>query len=115
MHSTTYEYPICRASHRLERLATIPAVALRFYIASVWFRFALLKFQTGWLTTNPLRPLLTSVGAGQIPTTAPGYAFLARMMVASHADVLLSVLIPCMELAVAVAFVFGVAPRITAL
>jgi uncharacterized membrane protein YphA (DoxX/SURF4 family) len=115
MHTTTYEFPVYRGPRMLDRVATIPVVALRAYLASVWLRFAMMKLQGGWLTTNPLRPLLTSVGAGQIPTTAPGYGFVARMMVATHADALLSVLIPCTEVAIGVALLLGLAPRITAL
>jgi uncharacterized membrane protein YphA (DoxX/SURF4 family) len=115
MHTTTYEYPVYRGAHRLERLATIPVVALRWYLAWVWLRFAIMKFETGWLTTNPLRPLLQTVAAGQIPTTMPGYELVARVLVATHADAVLSVLIPCAELGVGLALVIGVAPRITAL
>ena len=114
MLSTTYEYPVYRGPNIAERLAIIPIVALRFYLASVWLRFSIMKFEAGWLTTNPLRPLLTSVAHGQLPTTVPGYHAIARLMVVTHADALLSVLIPCAELAVGLALLIGIAPRVTA-
>lgn len=69
----------------------------------------------GWLTTNPLEPLLTLVGAGQLPATAPGYATVARLIVATHADALLSVTIPFAEAAIAMALVSGKRVRTAAL
>jgi uncharacterized membrane protein YphA (DoxX/SURF4 family) len=114
MQSTTYEYPIYRGPQLLERLAIVPVLALRVYLASVWLRFAVMKLQSGWLTTNPLRPVLSAVAAGQIPTTVPGYTFVAKLIVATHFDAVLSVLIPCTELAIGIALLVGFAPRVTA-
>ena len=78
MNTTTYEYPIYRGPQLLERFAIVPVLALRVYLASVWLRFAMMKLQGGWLTTNPLRPVLSAVAAGQVPTTVHGYGFVAR-------------------------------------
>src|SRR5438046_2067386 len=102
MHSTTYEYPVYRGVRLRDRLAIVPEIALRLYIALVWLRFAATKFESGWLTTNPLRALLTSVAAGQLPTTVPGYHIIAQLLVITHADALLSVLIPFTELALGI-------------
>ncbi len=94
---------------------TLASLGLRGYIALVWLRFGITKLQGGWLTTNPLKPLFTSIAAGQLPTTAPGYASVARLMVATHADALLSVAIPFAEIAIALALLFNVRPRTAAL
>lgn len=102
------------ASHAIPRqprcwgwLATFATFALRAYVALVWIRFGLAKLQDGWLTTNPLRPLLATIGSGQLPTTAPGYAPMARLMVHLHIDAVLSVAIPIVEVAIAVALLSG--------
>lgn len=93
----------------------LASLALRGYIALVWLRFGIAKLQGGWLTTNPLKPLFTSIAAGQLPTTAPGYAHVAKLIVATHADALLSVAIPFAEIAIALAILFNVRPRTAAL
>ena len=86
---------------------TISSVALRLYLAFIWLRFGIAKLAGGWLRTNPLRPLLTAVAGGQIPTTAPGYAWIARAIVGTHMDTVLSIAIPCTELAIAIALLTG--------
>ena len=96
-------------------MITLAAFALRAYLAFVWLRFGHAKLEGGWLTTNPLEPLLTMVGAGQLPSTMPGYAPVARMLVSLHGDAVLSIAIPFVEIAIALAFVSGVRMRTAAL
>ena len=96
-------------------MTTLAAFALRAYLAFVWLRFGHAKLEGGWLTTNPLEPLLTMVGAGQLPSTMPGYAPVARMLVSLHGDAVLSIAIPFVEIAIALAFVSGVRMRTAAL
>ncbi|MEP7001174.1 MAG: hypothetical protein ABI969_11890 [bacterium] len=88
--------------------------ALRAYLAVVWLRFGIMKVQGGWLTTNPLRPLLSLIAAGQLPTSAPGYSFIARALVVTHSDVALSVIIPCTEIGIGLAFLAGIRVRTVA-
>ncbi|MEO7457482.1 MAG: hypothetical protein ABIY52_14550 [Gemmatimonadaceae bacterium] len=95
--------------------ASLAALLLRGYIAFVWVRFGVAKLQGGWLTTNPLKPLFTSIAAGQLPTTAPGYSSVAKLIIGTHADVLLSVAIPFTEIAIGLALLFNVRPRTAAL
>ena len=118
MHRTSPAGTLTRDARDLNPGAlafALASLALRGYLASVWLRFGIAKLQDGWLSTNPLRPLFTSIAAGQLPTTAPGYASVARLMVATHADAVLSVAIPFAEIAIALALLFNVRPRTAAL
>jgi uncharacterized membrane protein YphA (DoxX/SURF4 family) len=111
----TTDFAVPRAPTALrETTLTIALFALRAYLAFVWLRFGIMKVQGGWLTTNPLRPLLSLIAAGQLPTTVPGYSFVARALVATHTDALLSVIIPCTEIGVGLALLAGVRVRATA-
>ncbi len=99
----------------LAAVTIVAALVLRVYLALVWLRFGVAKLEGGWLTTNPLKPLLTLIGAGQLPSTAAGYAPVARVMVATHADALLSVTIPLTEVAIGIALLAGWRVRTVAL
>ena len=92
----------------LSRFASPVWLLLRFYLASVWFQFGWAKIQGGWLTENPLRPLLSAVAAGHTPAPFPVYAQIAGVIVSTGIDELMSVAIPLFEVAVAIAFVSGV-------
>lgn len=83
-------------------------LALRVYLGLVWMNFGIGKVQAGWLTSNPLRGLLTAVAEGHTPAPFGFYEHVARVMVNTGADGLLSVLIPLAEVAVAAAFFSGV-------
>jgi uncharacterized membrane protein YphA (DoxX/SURF4 family) len=83
-------------------------LALRVYLGLLWMNFGIGKIQSGWLTTNPLRPLLTAVADGHTPAPFGFYEPLARVMLGTGADALLSVMIPLAEVAVAIAFLSGV-------
>jgi uncharacterized membrane protein YphA (DoxX/SURF4 family) len=112
----TSDYAVPTDPHILRDAAfTLVSIALRVYLALVWLRFGIAKLDGGWLTTNPLRPLLNTVAAGQLPTTAPGYSYVARALVSTHADALLSVLIPCTEIVIGLALLAGVRLRTVAL
>ncbi len=113
-HTATYEFPVQRAT-RPAWFWIAASFALRGYLAIIWLRFGLAKLRDGWLTSNPLKPLLTLVGANLLPTTAPGYAPIARLIVSTHADALLAVAIPLTEIAIGAALVSGFRVRTTAL
>jgi uncharacterized membrane protein YphA (DoxX/SURF4 family) len=121
MDRITLTRPLSRTAHATRVHAAGPlaaaaaALALRGYIAFVWLRFGVAKLRDGWLTSNPLEPLFTTIAAGQLPTTAPGYSWVAKMMVATHADAVLSVAIPFTEIAIGLAMLFNVRPRTAAL
>jgi uncharacterized membrane protein YphA (DoxX/SURF4 family) len=83
-------------------------LGLRIYLGMVWMNFGLGKIQAGWLTSNPLRPLLTAVAEGQTATPLDFYTRVAGLMVHTGADAVLSVLIPLAEVAVAISFLSGV-------
>lgn len=83
-------------------------LALRVYLGLVWMNFGLGKIRAGWLTTNPLRPLLTAVAEGHTPAPFGFYEEIAALLVGTGVDGLLSVLIPLAEVAVAAAFFSGV-------
>ena len=102
----------------------IVAFAARLYLAAVWARFALLKIQNGWLAPvvdgTPLdgaglRPVLTLVANGQMPTASPIFEPVARLLVSTGADAVLAVLIPIVELSIGLALAMGIAPRLAAL
>ena len=99
----------------LPSLTAILSIAFRGYLGFVWLRFALIKFQTGWLTTNPIRPLMTMIVAGLLPTTVPGYGYVARAITFTHADALLSIAIPFTEIAIAFLLFTGLRVRTAAL
>ena len=108
--------PVTRDTGELHVVAAaIASLALRGYIAFVWLRFGIAKLQGGWLTTNPLKPLFTAVAAGQLPTTMPGYGAVAKVILATHADALLSVIVPFAEIAIGIALLFNIRPRTAAL
>ena len=118
MHRTSLASPLPRTmsgGHAGTIIATLASLALRGYIAFVWLRFGVTKLQQGWLTTNPMKPLFTMIAAEQLPTTAPGYAWIAKAVVLTHADVLMSVAIPAVEIAIGLALLFNVRPRTAAL
>lgn len=83
-------------------------LALRVYLGLVWMNFGLGKIRSEWLTSNPLRPLLTAVAEGHTPAPLGFYEDVAALLVATGADGLLSVMIPLAEVAVAAAFFSGV-------
>jgi uncharacterized membrane protein YphA (DoxX/SURF4 family) len=88
-------------------LVALGALFVRLYLATLWLRFGMAKVDAGWLTLNPVRGLLTVVGGGQTPMPIPRLSVFANWLLAVRADVLLSVLVPLTELALAAAFFTG--------
>lgn len=90
-------------------LLTSPAwLVLRLYLASVWLQFGIGKIRGGWLDGDGLHALLGAVAAGQTPAPFPFYARVAELLVATGMDRVLSVAIPLVEVAVALAFITGI-------
>ena len=90
-------------------LLTSPAWFLvRIYLGAVWLRFGWSKVEDGWLSTNPLRPLLEAIAGGSLSPPVPLFERVAELLLALGADPILSVAIPVAELAFAAAFFAGV-------
>jgi uncharacterized membrane protein YphA (DoxX/SURF4 family) len=96
-------------------LAATLGLGVRLYLASVWLRFALQKIHGGWLTSNPLRPMLELVVNGYTHVAFHFYQPLTRWVLELGADRLLAVAFPLTELTIATAFVAGVLVRPAAL
>lgn len=82
-------------------------LAVRLYLAWVWLSFGTGKVRSGWLTRNPMESLLEAVAAGH--TRAPLGVFrpVARLLLDTGADAVLSVAIPVAEVALGLAFAAG--------
>ena len=87
---------------------------IRVYAAWIWARFAIEKLEQGWLTSNPLEPLLRLVADGHLPVRMPGYDVLIRWVLELRADVLLAPVLPVLELAIAIALLVGLRIRLVA-
>ena len=96
-------------------LVALGAFFVRLYLASLWFRFGMAKIDAGWLALNPVRGLLSVVGAGQTPMPIPNLSIVANWLLAVRADALLSVVLPLTEIALAAAFLTGCYARRAAL
>lgn len=89
-------------------LASPAWLALRLYLGAIWLRFGWSKVEAGWLTSNPMRPLLEAIGSGGTATPLPLYRTVAEQMLGLGLDRLLSIAIPLAELTFAAAFFAGV-------
>jgi uncharacterized membrane protein YphA (DoxX/SURF4 family) len=89
----------------------LAALALRLYLASIWLRFGLAKIDAGWLTSNPLRPLVQLVADGATHPWLAVYEPLARSVLDSGVDRLLAAAFPLTELAIAGALATGILLR----
>lgn len=81
---------------------------LRLYLGSVWLQFGLAKLRGGWLSGNPMHDILRAVAQGGTPTPLPAYREVARALLATGMDEVLSVAIPLAEVAVAASLLGGV-------
>src|SRR5688500_3378968 len=64
-------------------------LALRLYLGWIWLQFSIGKFQGGWLTSDPIGGMLTSIAKGILPVPLPFY----RSVAAALLDMVLSPLI----------------------
>ncbi|MBW3571317.1 MAG: hypothetical protein KY467_09435 [Gemmatimonadetes bacterium] len=83
-------------------------LVLRIYLASIWMQFGVAKLRGGWLRGDALEALLQAVADGQTPAPFSFYPPVAQVLVATGMDVVLCILIPLAEVAVASAFLTGV-------
>jgi uncharacterized membrane protein YphA (DoxX/SURF4 family) len=83
-------------------------LALRLYLGWVWLQFSISKFQSGWLTSDPIGMLFTSIAKGSLPVPLPFYRDIAASLLGLGVSPLISHIMPFLELAVALAFLSGV-------
>ena len=105
----------------LLHLAGAALLAARLHLAIVWWRFGMGKFQTGWLrgwfagepfdSPNPLAPIFRAIADGHIPVPLGLYRPVAEVILALRLDAVLAAMIPITEIALAAAFLLGLAPR----
>ncbi|HEU5101550.1 MAG TPA: hypothetical protein VFU22_21155 [Roseiflexaceae bacterium] len=83
-------------------------LALRLYIAWIWFQMSMSKFQAGWLTSDPVGTMLRMIEKGTIVVPLPFYRGVAGALVDAGMSPLISHSMPFLEMAVALSFATGV-------
>jgi uncharacterized membrane protein YphA (DoxX/SURF4 family) len=83
-------------------------LALRLYIAWIWFQMSMGKFQAGWLTSDPVGTLLKLVEKGTLAVPMPFYRGVAGALIDAGATPFISHSMPFLEMAVALSFATGV-------
>jgi uncharacterized membrane protein YphA (DoxX/SURF4 family) len=83
-------------------------LALRLYIAWIWFQMSMGKFQAGWLTSDPVGTLLRLIEKGTLAVPLPFYRGVAGALLDAGATPFISHSMPFLEKAVALAFATGV-------
>jgi uncharacterized membrane protein YphA (DoxX/SURF4 family) len=83
-------------------------LALRLYIAWIWFQMSISKFEAGWLTSDPIAAMFKLIAKGTIPVPLPFYRGVAGALLDAGISPYLSHSMPFLEMAVALALVSGV-------
>jgi uncharacterized membrane protein YphA (DoxX/SURF4 family) len=83
-------------------------LALRLYIAWIWFQMSMGKFQAGWLTGDPVGTLFKLIEKGTLVVPLPFYRGVAGALLDAGVSPLISHSMPFLEMAVALAFASGV-------
>jgi uncharacterized membrane protein YphA (DoxX/SURF4 family) len=83
-------------------------LALRLYIAWIWFQMSMGKFQAGWLTSDPVGTLFKLIEKGSLVVPLPFYRSVAGALLDAGVSPLISHSMPFLEMAVALAFASGV-------
>jgi uncharacterized membrane protein YphA (DoxX/SURF4 family) len=90
------------------RLSSPIWLALRLYIAWIWFQMSMSKFQAGWLTSDPVGTMFKMIEKGTIAVPLPFYRGVAGALLDAGISPLLSHSMPFLEMAVALSFATGV-------
>ena len=90
------------------RLASPLWLALRLYIAWIWFQMSMSKFQAGWLTSDPVGTMFKLIEKGTIAVPLPFYRGVAGALLDAGVSPMISHSMPFLELAVALSFATGV-------
>jgi uncharacterized membrane protein YphA (DoxX/SURF4 family) len=83
-------------------------LALRLYIAWIWFQMSMSKFQAGWLTSDPVGTMFKMIEKGSIAVPLPFYRSVAGALLDAGVSPMISHSMPFLEMAVALSFASGV-------
>ena len=90
------------------RLSSPIWLALRLYIAWIWYQMSISKFQAGWLTSDPVGQMFKAIAKGTIAVPLPFYRGVAGALLDAGISPIISHSMPFLEMAVALAFATGV-------
>jgi uncharacterized membrane protein YphA (DoxX/SURF4 family) len=90
------------------RFASVLWLALRLCLGWIWLQFSLDKFQSGWLSSDPIGAIMQQIAKGTLPVPLAFYHDVARTLIGLGVTPLISHVMPFLELAVALAFLSGV-------
>ena len=90
------------------RLSSPIWLALRLYIAWIWFQMSMGKFQAGWLTSDPVGTLFKLIEKGTIAVPLPFYRGVAGALLDAGISPIISHSMPFLEMAVALSLATGV-------
>ena len=83
-------------------------LALRLYIAWIWFQMSMGKFQAGWLTSDPVGQMFKAIEKGTIAVPLPFYRGVAGALLDAGISPIISHSMPFLEMAVALSLATGV-------
>jgi thiosulfate dehydrogenase (quinone) large subunit len=83
-------------------------LAVRLYLGYMWFWMGVQKLQIGFLSSDPIGPILKAVADGTLKVPAEFFRPVAGLLVESGLTPLISFSMPFLEIAVALSFVTGV-------
>ena len=90
------------------RLSSPIWLALRLYIAWIWFQMSMGKFQAGWLTSDPVGQMFKLIEKGTIAVPLPFYRGVAGALLDAGISPIISHSMPILEMAVALSLATGV-------
>jgi len=90
------------------RLSSPIWLALRLYIAWIWFQMSMGKFQAGWLTSDPVGQMFKLIEKGTIAVPLPFYRGVAGALLDAGISPMISHSMPFLEMAVALSLATGV-------
>lgn len=83
-------------------------LALRLYLGFIWLQFGIRKLETGWLTSDPMGGVLKHIASGALQVPWAPFKDFATFLVDAGLTPYLSMSMPFMEIAVALAFFSGI-------
>ena len=89
-------------------------LALRLYVAWIFFQMGMGKLQSGWLFSDPVGELLKLVANGTLPIPFAFYRSVAELLIGAGVTPLISHSMPLLELAVALSLATGVLTPVAA-
>ena len=90
------------------RLSSPIWLALRLYIAWIWYQMSMGKFQAGWLTGDPVGQMFKLIEKGTIAVPLPFYRSVAGALLDAGMSPMISHSMPFLEMAVALSLATGV-------